>query len=464
MPRRHHLASSLGIELPSPLLADPRPWHAVVMSRLGRSPLAHRLHLSTLYRWTEQALARGDAPLAVIGTAAHRWVTRACELLNQPAVQLALQGDPAVRGWCAAAEPQGHAGVLTAAHDPTAHDPAADHPVVHLVRAAPPLCRDALAIMAADRVDVAYVRRGGAIERLLRARLAADDSPAVRVLVPVPAAAAPRTAAVLPELIAAGAIGYCYRAAGTPEANSDFPAVRSGVDDTERAMLAAALQALLQRPQDWLIHWTRGRRGPWPGQSDQQFCDGLLLAAENEADPSPLGTLQRIVRQRQLVGTCRTVGGDQPVVCLSALPLLAIAAARVFRSHLGRWDAEPYGVAIGRQAAGRLGAQPVCYIDTPRRQATSQQQVAGQPAVPRWRLQGRGRTFDWTAEQEWRVRGSLDLRQLAADEVIVFVDREEERMRLGASRWPVISVQALRQAAGDPQVAGDGVAKDRPVG
>lgn len=452
MPRRHHLARSLGIELPSSLLADPRPWHAVVMSRLGRSPLAHRFHLSTLYRWTEQALARGDAPLAVIGTAAHRWVTRACQLLNQPAVQLALQGDPAARGWFAAT-PQAQGRGL----------PAAGDPVAHFVQSASPLDRDALAIMAADRVDVAYVRRGGTIERLLRARLAADDSPAVRVLVPVPAAAA-QTAAVLRELIAAGAIGYCYRAAGTPQASSGFPAGRSCVDHTERAMMAAALQALLQRPQDWLIHWTRGRHGPWPGQSDQQFCDGLLLAAENEAEPSPLGTLQRIVRQRQLVGTCRTIGGEQPVVCLSALPLLTIAAARVFRSHLGRWDAEPYGVAIGRQAAERLGAQPVCYVDTQRRQAASRPQVAGQPAVPRWRLQGRGRTFDWTAEQEWRVRGSLDLRRLAADEVIVFVDREEERAGLGPCRWPVVSVQALRQAAGDPQVAGDGVAKDRPVG
>src|SRR5690606_31189207 len=141
--------------------------------------------------------------------------------------------------------------------------------------------------------------------------------------------------------------------------------------------------------------------------------------------------LQRILTQRKLVGTSRTIPGQRAVVCFSALPLLEVIARRRFRPHLGRWDAEPYGLAIDLDAARRLGAQPVIYSDTGANGSRL-------PPEDCWRRQSRGRTFDWTAEREWRLPGTADLRLLPQSKAVVFVDRDEEITRLPSTPWPVV--------------------------
>jgi hypothetical protein len=218
----------------------------------------------------------------------------------------------------------------------------------------------------------------------------------------------------------------------------------------------------LESPDDWLIHCTRGRSGPWPGQSEAQFRDWLLLSVPRPIDLSPLATLRRIVGQRHLIGGGATVRGGRPVVCFSAAPLVDVIARRTFRPHLGRWDAEPYGIAILCRAARCLGAEPVIYVDPDGKpqnrqdDGTSAEETrppvaadfrgpaeAEEPPAA-WRLQPCGQTFDWTVEREWRMPGEIDLRQLGPDEAIVFVARREEVARLDASPWPVVSIETLR--------------------
>src|SRR5690606_34536153 len=119
--------------------------------------------------------------------------------------------------------------------------------------------------------------------------------------------AAAALSGVIGELLAAGAVGYCCQAAAEPSNApglcTEEPCVATAAVDP------AVLASLIYAPQRWLIHCTRAPQGPWPGQSEQQFRDGLLLSPPQVAEPTPLTTLQRIVMQRKLVGTSRTITG-----------------------------------------------------------------------------------------------------------------------------------------------------------
>jgi len=428
--QRVETAKRLGVSLPEPWIGDPRPWHAVVSSRLGRTPLAHHVELATLYRWVRQTIDAAACPLTVASTAADRWVTRACHLLGTAPLRLELEtGDSAVNdsGRCE---------------------------TLRITSIRPTVTRDEVAVMLADRLDVAMVRRGGTIHRLLLQRLAQDDSAAVRVLVPVEPWGQPvsrGSARVIQELIDAGAVGYCCHWDETDDSDrKNCPSVEPS--DTGKAIIRpascpSASAQLLDHSDRWLVHCTRARQAAWPGQSDEQFFDWLLLSAPQAADLSPLATLQRIVTQQQLIGSGRTTRSGRPVVCFSDKPILKVVGQRVFRSHLGRWDAEPFGVAIRKDAAQRLGAQPVIYFDPKSRSAEPPDFSIATNGDQSWRLQPVGATYDWTAEREWRLPAALDLRQLASDEAVVFVASDEQCKQINESKWPIVSIDSLQRTS-----------------
>jgi hypothetical protein len=467
-PRRQSVADQWGLRFLSQATsidADSRPWHTVVCSRLGRNPLAHHLEIATLYRWVRQTFEADACPLAIQATAAHPWVTRACRLLGRSPIELRLSTDLAkeTSRQSGGNASDRHSNVLTVQFAGSGH------------------CRDSLAIALADRVDAGFVRRGGTIHRLLLRRLAEDPDSAVRVLVPVESwgqPLRPDRARVIQELIDAGAVGYCCRwDDATPKAtdhdtrndsHAPVPEIGSAIAGVQRAGQRAGierlpavqsagipadvpgipadrivLEALLAKPNRWLVHCTRGRQGPWPGQSDDQFRDGLLLASPVATDWSAFATLQRIVGQRRLIGEGRTVRGGRPVVCFSDLPILDAVGRRVFRSHLGRWDAEPYGIAIDRSVAERLGACPVVYVDQDFANKSDEKFKPRPGDEQGWRIQPRGTTIDWTAECEWRWPGGVDLRSIRPFEAVLFVATDVEVARIADSPWPVVSIESL---------------------
>ncbi len=197
---------------------------------------------------------------------------------------------------------------------------------------------------------------------------------------------------------------------------------------------AATLVSLneMQQPDRWLVHSTRARSGAWPGESESQFMDSLLLSPPKNHEPSPLETLQRIIDQQRLIGTHRTSSSPSPVVCFTSLPLDQWLQRRAYRPHLGRWDAEPYGIAIDRGFAESLGIAPVIYGD--------QQTLDALPSDDRWLYQAAGETYDWTSEQEWRAKGVVDLSRLPVDAVRVFVTSTDAANRLRSVPWKIVVV------------------------
>ena len=189
----------------------------------------------------------------------------------------------------------------------------------------------------------------------------------------------------------------------------------------------------------FLSHTTRACTGAWPGQSQNEYVDSLLDNTP-DADHSVVAVLERILVQQRLLASRRTIRGGNPVVCLTAVPLLDLPNLRQFRTHRTRWDFEPFGLCIRRDWLQDRGTRPVVYgdeqtwlslseSDRPFFQLSHHADSDGEAASP---------PIDWSVEQEWRHEGDLDLRDLPPDQGLVFVPRFEAVVRLAeVSRWPM---------------------------
>ena len=190
---------------------------------------------------------------------------------------------------------------------------------------------------------------------------------------------------------------------------------------------------------DYLLHWTRVRFGPWPDQSELGYLDDLLLGSPC-ADHSALATLSRIVATRRIIASSLWVRGKQSVVSFTGRQLGELGAMRVYRPHLGRWDFEPYGIAIRKERLLALNTRPVVYGD----ESTWQQLAAAKR--PYFQMSGtaklpRQSPIDWTVEDEWRHIGDVDLSTFTKEEALVFVPTiEEARHMARLSKWPVVVV------------------------
>ena len=306
--------------------------------------------------------------------------------------------------------------------------------------------QDRLAILLADVVMALRVRHGGTVAQLLKVRLAAPEIPlgaTFCALLPNGTAAGDGQSEVA-GLMDSGAVGWIVL---RPQLRQ--PASH-GANTTCRRALPATCHITARLPSSiatccdedewpWLTHCTRGMRGPLPSESDDQYRDRLWLSG-TEDDAHPLQALIQICSDGHVRGSTRTTRTDQPSVSLSAVPLTELLSRRIFRPHLGRWDWEPYGVVIRREAISRCGGRQVLYgsevdykgldeSDRPFFQPARSQGAAkrsGQGANPPSKLAG----VDWTEEREWRLMGNLRFRELDVSEYFFFVLTARESQQL----------------------------------
>lgn len=253
---------------------------------------------------------------------------------------------------------------------------------------------DRLLFALAPRVDVLFCRNGGRIDQAMRWRQAVDTSRWLRV------SSGPHDSSD-PEWPPRNPVSTAQRSI---KAHSHFV-------DPARPCPASCW---CRQDNEWLIHCTRQRFGPWPGQSRLEFLMSLLAGVDAN-QWSAHGVLERIVSQGSLVASAVTSDQRFPVVCFSARSLSDLLARRCYRSHVQRWDYEPYGVAIRKSAALDLGLRPVIYGD--------RQIKAALPWDQLYRFQSMGKRVDWRAEREWRSSLDVDLTQLHADDLRVFSPR-----------------------------------------
>jgi hypothetical protein len=176
----------------------------------------------------------------------------------------------------------------------------------------------------------------------------------------------------------------------------------------------------------WLTHWTRRCYGPWAGERSADFY-GDIVGSGDSYPRSAFHTLRRILNENLLRASTEHIRNQEPVVAFTSLqPSDALKLMR-WRKRYVRPTFEPYGIAVHRRLADKLGLRPVTYVKSGEK---------GEGFDPRF-LQGYG-TGDWPAEAEWRAGGNVDLSTLDENDVIVLVPspKEAEILR-GLTRFHV---------------------------
>jgi len=407
-----------------PKIAAAKSFQTLVCSRLGRDFGLHVQVGKYLMRSLWQAQRSGSVVLIATGSAIEPWAKRAAELTGTPLLSIGLEQ----------AESSNDSDLLVRC-------PLRD-----------PVTRDWVAIGMADHVDAVYVRRSGHIETCLVERIQRFGPKATRVAITSHRACAGT------RLLQCGAVGWFIpdsESRKEVEAESGQTAQKkdpvrvslsrsNGIPDpaaiTNRAAgLIPTQQAWWEEPDAWLVHCTRGCSGPWPGETQRQYQDSILLGQSEHAQRRPLDTLCRIIGSEMLLASAVVTSPKYPVVCWSAVPLLSLLDRRCFRSHVQRWDYEPYGIAVRLEVAKRLGCQPVIYGQPrDRKKLAAGNQFLFQPI---------GKTNDWRREQEWRMRGNLDLSALSVRDLRVFaVDTASTRERFRRLPWPVTLLRCVKQS------------------
>lgn len=403
------------VHLTGSVAASTGSFVGVTSSRLGVDPRLHHRVCRFLQRSLFDCRQRGAELLVASGSAIEPWAIRAAELFGVPCRRLWLDS-----------------GGSRATASTKANGPPEFPRELHVVAASDSHASvDAALIAVSDRVDAVYVRRGGLIARQLRSRLKLDKAAAVRVAVTRAKRCDARG------LIQAGAVGWF-----DPEIESWDEAAKASSRPKQRLTAEDPSDPLWSGNEgQWLIHCTRAPGGRWPGETQRQYLDSILLGRSLNGERGAFETLVRIVRSGRLLAAARTSDHRFPVVCFSALPLKQLLDRRCFRQHLGRWDYEPHGVAIRMAAAKRIGIQPVIYGENSERLTLAEED--------RFRFHPRGRRCDWTQEREWRCRGSVDLLALDPLDVRIFtIGGLKARHSLAACPWPV----TLLRSCDDPPV------------
>ncbi len=303
------------------------------------------------------------------------------------------------------------------------------------------LFHHAAVVALADRVDALFVRTGGTIFDCLQKRVLALRDASTRVAVINTKKSAARL------LIQHGAIGWYVSADRDQRDQTRWAETASEtLAETSTGQESPAVDPSWTRSDgEWLVHCTRTCVGAWPGQTQHQYQDSLLLSDQPPRQRTPLDTLRQILRSGRLVPNAIASAKAWPVVCFSEAPLRELLDRRCFRPHLKRWDYEPYGVAIRKLAAIRMGVQPVIYGEPDQRQQFAD--------AEQFRFQAIGKTYDWRSEREWRAAEEIDLHRFDSRDLKVFVPTAQEAVALsGQASWPVDVVSLLSKSPQQPVV------------
>jgi hypothetical protein len=304
--------------------------------------------------------------------------------------------------------------------------------------------QDRVAIALADRVMVIHVRSNGKIASLAERRLADNRFPIGSVYIASMFGQPSSRQRELDIWLERGAVGWLLL---EPTRQSDhvFSNCRKEVSRPFTQSLCTRMSAhwtadsldadSLDIEWPYLAHCTRGNSGPLPDETLAQFRDRAWRVGVIP-DSHPLSTLQQILNDQRIRGNSRLTRTQQPCVSFSEVPLAELLSRRQFRSHLGRWDWEPYGILVRREALKRLGARPVIYGDeADYKQLADQDKPYFQPRG----IKNTRNDQDWSSEREWRLLGDMDFLEIDQESIVVFVATQTEAQQVARRcQWTVL--------------------------
>lgn len=387
---------------------------SIVSSRLGRE----LDRLDPIFGVFRAAISQLDPQqqclLSVAGTTMHRYVTRASELFRVPLRKVVTpRSSTPLHRWAKSCLD------LIDGSEANLETPCFVSNPLGERRAEYPL-PDEIEVLGSNQLLVLHARKNGNLHALLQDRLRHESNTRTFVAIGDDKLV---SEGLRNELMDQGAVGW-------------FPAgLEEGALPRPVGNQSAPVLDRLENQDRYLIHCTRRAKGAWPDQADHEFLDELILGAASR-DRSCFAALTRIVRMRRLLGTNDAIRDKTSVVSFTGAQLDELSSMRTFRSHRGRWDFEPYGLAIDRRALVAVGAREVIYGDDATWDAMS---ADDRPLFQRVD-QALG-AIDWSVEKEWRVIGDVDLSVLSSENAIVFVPTRDEAEQLAqVSKWPVVAL------------------------
>jgi hypothetical protein len=205
---------------------------------------------------------------------------------------------------------------------------------------------------------------------------------------------------------------------GTKAIDNRFRVAYTGHKTKHPKMPKAISNKLLDLTWDYITHWTRTCHGPFPGQSGKDFYNRLSKSQDRYPNDA-LSALKNILLERKIRGSGTNLRQGISAVAFSCLHPGDIISLMRWRKRYVRWNFEPYGIAIARQAALNMGVQPVIYGDPSIYDRLSDKD---KPYFQSHGIAG----GNWREEKEWRYLGDLDLSLIRPTDLKVIVGRPEE--------------------------------------
>jgi len=165
---------------------------------------------------------------------------------------------------------------------------------------------------------------------------------------------------------------------------------------------------------DYIWHFTKRSTCPWPGQSLDEYFESLI---DNEpgSSHSALDALNRILQEKCIRASEKLIKGKYPVVCFTACSPKKLMGMKQYRAALLRWNYEPFGIGIPIEIAKSVGIKPVKYL--------SPEQYSGIKPEERFLYQKHlPPEIDYSAEQEWRHLGDLNLSNISNKDIFTYCE------------------------------------------
>jgi len=187
--------------------------------------------------------------------------------------------------------------------------------------------------------------------------------------------------------------------------------------------------------RDFITHWTRTHHGPWPDETKAGFYNKLINSGSLYPN-NAFNSLQNIIIKKAVRGSSNRIRNKIRCVGFSGLDSHKMLAQMRWLPKRVNWNFEPYGVAIRRSAADRIGIKPVIYgNDVDYKDLQSKDK-------PYFQHIG-AKDVDWSIEKEWRKIGDVDLSRIDSNDIayIVWCEKEANLLRkITPSEVPVFSI------------------------
>jgi hypothetical protein len=161
---------------------------------------------------------------------------------------------------------------------------------------------------------------------------------------------------------------------------------------------------------NYIAHWCRTSNGPWPGESRYDYYHAIAQST-GRYPRSAIDTLCRILSEKKLRASPKHLHKGVEAVAFSGLKPTDVIRLMRWRPRFVNMNFEPYGIAVERDYAEKIGIRRVLY--------GSPEMYEILPDKDKPYFHSLGEKTEWAVEREYRHHGDLRLNGIPPDKMIV---------------------------------------------